>query len=80
MFEVASAEISSPTLEFVYVTREDIGYYREILVNRYAKIRTIPRTRQWHFIAALENKRLLAKRYGNSINSQELGESENFMY
>lgn len=70
MFEVAQADLTSPMLEFLYVTRDDVDYYRESLKPRYAKMRKIKGTRQWHYVAVGEGRQLITKRFGFSTNCQ----------
>lgn len=70
MFEVATNELSTDRLEFIYVTHADVQHYRESLLPRYSRVRTIPGTQQFHFLSVLQDKKLLTKRYGNSTNFQ----------
>lgn len=72
MYEVATEELSSARLEFIYVTRDDVGYYRESLQQRYMRVQTIPGTQQFHFLSVLDGQKLQAKRYAYSVNSQTL--------
>lgn len=46
MFRVASEELTSPRLEFLYVTRDDTDYFREALKPSYAKMKKLKGTRQ----------------------------------
>lgn len=72
MFEVARDELSSSTLEFIYVTCEDVDYYRRSLAPRYARLKTIPGTQKWHYLAVEDEKRLVTKRFGYSGNTEVL--------
>lgn len=68
MFRVASAGLTSPKLEFLYVTREDNDYWREFLKPRYANMKKIKGTRQWHYLEVGINKTLITKRFGFSTD------------
>lgn len=70
MFEVAGKELATPKLEFIYVTREDCSSMRESLKPRYKLLSTIPGTRQFHYLAVEDGKKLLTKRYASSNNQQ----------
>lgn len=70
MFEVAGKELSTPKLEFIYVTREDCNSMRESLKPRYKLLSTIPGTRQFHYLAVEDGKKLMTKRYASSNNEQ----------
>lgn len=68
MFEVATKELTTSKLEFIYVTREEVDNTRQILEPRYRELTTIPGTRGFHFLAVEPGKKLLTKRYANSTN------------
>lgn len=70
MYNVASAELTSPNLEFLYITRDDVDYYRESLKPRYGMMKKLKGTRQWHYLEVGVNKTLTTKRYAFSTSSE----------